>query len=264
MVDAVGSTGSSSGLSGIENFQRNLFSKLDTDANSRVSQAEFIIGRSDNVSGQQAKEDFAALDIENTGSLSFTQFAPSHDNPPASITSLSDEALELLQQSQNSRNEHTPALTELFAKVDANNDGFINREEFIANRPDFISEQDANSVFSAIDGDQDGLLAKQEVEQFAKAQINQIANQIAAELAAHQPPPPPPAKDAEEEDDEHDALDTNKDGIVSTDELFSGTGAGATTDRANQLLFAQATQSYHANSFASASASALQNNSFLA
>jgi hypothetical protein len=112
---------------------------------------------------------------------------------------------------------------DLSAQMDADGDGAITQAEFVSSRPDDVSEEDAVALFKSIDTEGEGSLT---------------AEQLDAGMKASAPPPggPPPGSSAGgAEDETFDALDTNKDGVVSEDEFLAfspGASEEATSDSA--------------------------------
>ena len=80
--------------------------------------------------------------------------------------------------------------TDLFAKLDADGDGKVTEAEFVAARPEEMSEEDATTLFAELDGEGTGSLTQ---SQFVDAM---------EELRPEGPPPPPPADDTSDEDDD--------------------------------------------------------------
>lgn len=97
----------------------------------------------------------------------------------------------------------------LFAEMDANGDGAIDEEEFLAVAEEAgsdISDDQLKEVFAELDANGDGSVDQEEF-------------MTAAKDAA----PPRPAGDvsSEKDDEEYDTLDTNQDGVVSLAELLA-------------------------------------------
>lgn len=140
-----------------------LFAKLDTDGDGSVSREEFVAGRPDEVSEEQASAFFDKIAGEDTDSIDQQSFVAAMQKPPSPPGGgggrgggQSDEA---------------------FDALDTNQDGVVTREEFLAGRPDDVSEEQASALFESLAGeDAESITA----EQFA---------------AGMQGPPPPSESD---------------------------------------------------------------------
>ncbi len=106
---------------------------------------------------------------------------------------------------------------QMFNQIDTNQDGSIDKSE-IASLIQESSSKLVNSFFSNLDGDQDDLVSAIEFESgMAKLeqQMKQAGGAAGASGMSASPPPP---------DKVFDAADTNKDGIVTKDELAAVVG----------------------------------------
>ena len=96
--------------------------------------------------------------------------------------------------------------TEMFSKMDTDGNGSLSQEEFVAARPEDVTEEMAANLYNSFDTDSSESLTGAEYE---------TAMQNAP------PPPPPPAGGAgsSTSSETYDELDTNEDGVVSASEL---------------------------------------------
>lgn len=141
-----------------------LFEKLDSDGDGTVSREEFVAGRPDDVSEEQASGLFDKLFGEDTDSVDSETFVAGMQ-PPAGGGGGGGG-------SQSS---------EVFDALDTNQDGVVSLEEFLAGRPDDVSEEEATALFENLAGeDADSITA----EQFAQGMQG----------------PPPPAEAGSESD----------------------------------------------------------------
>jgi Ca2+-binding EF-hand superfamily protein len=105
---------------------------------------------------------------------------------------------------------------QMFNKIDTNGDGSIDKSEMTAliegNTSSLVS-----SIFGSQDSDQDGLISQIEFDS-TMAQLGQQMKQGGGTSAASGPPPPP--------EKVFDTADTNKDGVVTKDELAAVIGDG--------------------------------------
>lgn len=125
-------------------------------------------------------------------------------------------------------------LQKMFARLDGDGDGKVTRDEFTtamekrlgANASASGDAPDAASVFQKLDSDGDGGI---NLSEFKTAMETMRASRGGGggPQGAGGPPPPPPSGGGEEssasEDAQQvfDAMDTNKDGMVSSDELLA-------------------------------------------
>lgn len=149
MVQGIGSGG------GLDASQiRSLFSKLDADANGSVTRDEFISGAPGDVSSDQAATLFDSLDSSGSGSLS-------EDDLLSAFERLNSQTQSALIQQQQPPKE-PPDPSKMFDDADEDGDGTVTREEFIAARPDDVSEEMAGSLFDKLDSESAGSLTKDE------------------------------------------------------------------------------------------------------
>ena len=121
-------------------------SELDTDGDGLVSKAEFVAGRPSDVSEDQAGTLFDSFDTEGAGSLSV-------------------DALTEAMSAQSSERPNGPPPAEddqsasLLSDLDTNGDGLVSLEEFMAGRPDDVTESQASELFDLLDTSNTGSLS---------------------------------------------------------------------------------------------------------
>lgn len=135
-----------------------LFAKLDSDGDGSVSRDEFVAGRPDDVSEEQASAFFDKIAGEDSDSIDQQSFVAAMQPPPGGGGGGGGQS------------------DEVFDALDTNQDGVVSREEFLAGRPDDVSEEQASALFETLAGeDAESITA----DQFA---------------AGMQGPPPPPSE----------------------------------------------------------------------
>lgn len=117
--------------------------------------------------------------------------------------------------------------SEMYDKMDADGDGSVTQEEFVAARPDDVTEEMAANLYNSFDTDTSGSLTESEFETAMKQ--------------APPPPPPPPGGgggmgSSTEESQTFSELDTNQDGVVSADELAAARPDDVTEKMAANLF----------------------------
>jgi Ca2+-binding EF-hand superfamily protein len=114
--------------------------------------------------------------------------------------------------------------SEMFSKMDTDGDGALSESEFTAARPSDVTEEMAANLYSSFDSDSSGSLTESE---FTTSMDNM-------------PPPPPPAASADSssssDSQSFSELDTNKDGVVSADELAAARPDDVTEEMAANLF----------------------------
>lgn len=140
------------------------------------------------------------------------------------------------------RPDATKIASDLFAKVDTSNKGYIDKASLQSalggNAAD--SASDVDQLFSQIDSDQDGKITKQEltdgVKQLSDALDAQFDSSRVARASGGQQPPAPPSTD-----DIFASLDTKNQGYIDKEELQAAFDANssdkvANTEKVEQLF----------------------------
>lgn len=123
----------------------------------------------------------------------------------------------------SSQNNHA---MRMFNKIDTDSSGGINKEEFVAGRPDDISEEMASSHFDTLDTSSSGILNMEQIAQTGRPAHGNFSPEMSQSFLAQQessssseglnssmsvsdssgtrppPPPPPPSSSSSEESDE--------------------------------------------------------------
>lgn len=128
-----------------------LFSKIDSNEDGSVSRAEFISGKPDTVSSAEAGQLFDQLDSQKTGTLSQADFVTAFQQMDSQMRSSLIQA-----QSSGSGDDASggtsSGISQLFAKLDANSDGTVSRDEFVAGKPDGMTADQAGALYDKIAG----------------------------------------------------------------------------------------------------------------
>lgn len=162
------------------------FDKLDGNADGALSLDEFAAGAPKGADSKKTERLFKAMDTDQDGSVSKAE--SDAFKAKAEKADQQMQALLLMLQSDTASTEADAMDGEAknyFAKLDADSDGSVAREEFLkAVAPDGDGSNGLLSrLFAAMDADKDGKVSKEEMADFQKQM---------EERASHQPPPPPP------------------------------------------------------------------------
>ncbi|MFH0823733.1 MAG: EF-hand domain-containing protein [Pseudomonadota bacterium] len=214
MVSSISSAG---GLSSsyISQMQEKMLKAVDSNGDGSVSKDEFVSNRPKEVSEDQASEMWGRLDTGDSGSLTGSEFMSAMENqgpppgqPPGEFegqdesdetssttsgsgTTASNELVQALleaidkytaatEESDSTSNQARGSLSDLFGKLDTDGDGSVSKEEYVSNRPDEVSEDQANEMWGRLDTSDSGSLTESE---FMSAMESQGP-----------PPGPPPGK----------------------------------------------------------------------
>ncbi len=208
------------------------FDTLDSDSSGSLSLDEFQSGApkgADSAKTNSARTDsaksealFKAIDSDSDGSVTKAEsdaFKAKAEKAGQQLQSF----LFGLQSGQTSSDSTTSDETDIFSQIDANSDGSIAKGEFTqafsTGRSDATGA--LSDLFDAIDSDSDGSISKGE----------QTAFQDTLKAAGPPPPPPPPQDASSEDSDDQDIfsqLDANPDGSVAKDEFLSALSSGKT------------------------------------
>mgnify|MGYP000072983836 CR=1 FL=1 len=115
-----------------------------------------------------------------------------------------------------------PSLADMFSKTDTDGDGKLSLAEFVSNRPDGMSEDDATSMFKSIDSNDTGSITEDQLSSFMEKNA-----------PAQGPGPGGGPQDAS---DIFSKIDSDSDGSVSLDEFVSGRPKGMSEEDATTLF----------------------------
>lgn len=188
-------------------YKSDMFKKLDADG-----------------SGDLSKDEMAAAKPKSpAGAFTESQSATTSSSPESFFSGDAMAVLMLMKQQGGmfeSSTDGDPSAAYLAQQMDADGDGAITEAEFVASRPKDASEDDAIDLFESIDTEGEGSIT---------------AEQLDAGMKGSAPPPPMGgapggSSTGDGEEETFDALDTNKDGVVSQDE-FLAFNPGAIPDK---------------------------------
>lgn len=171
MVSSISSGGMSSTY--ISQMREKMFQKLDSSGDGKLDSSEISKALSGgSQSSDSASSLISALDTDEDGLLSQLEL-------DAGMSKLHQE-----MKSAQSGNEE-----DLFSRIDTDGDGSVSKEEFVSNRPEDVSEEQATELWGQLDSSGAGSLT---ASQFASAMAEQGR-------PAGPPPGPPPEGLVEEE-----------------------------------------------------------------
>lgn len=172
------SIGGVGGFRPSSNFKPPSFEKLDGNSDGALSLDEFKSGGPKGVDDKKAEALFKKIDGDGDGSITKTE----SDAFKAEAEKQLQSFLFSLQSAGSKETEETDEAQDIFDVLDANSDGTIAKDEFLA----ALSERSGTSasdkktdlldtLFKAIDGDKDGAISREEDESF-RAQAEQRFN----------------------------------------------------------------------------------------
>ena len=109
-----------------------MFAKIDSDGDGVISESEFVDGRPSSMSAEQASSLFSQMSGDGD-SMTKEQFLANAPKPP-----------------QGGPGGKPPSADDLFAKLDVDGDGSVTSAEFIAGRPEDVTEEQAANLWQMI------------------------------------------------------------------------------------------------------------------
>lgn len=146
----------------------------------------------------------------------------------------------MLQSIGASGSDGASRLSKMFAKLDANNDGTVDRAEFVAGKPGDVSADDAGTLFDTLDSGKTGALSQTDMQ----SAFQQMGSQMQSALIQAQSDNSTGGTGATGHHHGHgpdaaqmfSSLDTNGDGSVSKDEFVAGKPDGVNSDQASAFF----------------------------
>ncbi len=212
-----------SGIGGLGSFSsaqfEKMFTRIDTNGDGSVSKDEFVAGAPDDLSAEKAGALYDKLDSDGIGALSQSDLATAFQQMAATMQAGMIQAQSMGGMGHGGQ---PPDASDLFAKLDTDGDGSVSKDEFVAGRPDDVSEDDSAALYEKLFGEDTDSV---DSETF---------------VAGMQPPPPPPGGGGggggDDSDEVYDALDTNQDGVVSRAEFLAGRPDNVSEEEATSLF----------------------------
>ncbi|MFH1804224.1 MAG: hypothetical protein ABID63_04970 [Pseudomonadota bacterium] len=206
-------------------------SSIDSLGSSSLAQI-LASQRTTSSSGIEAIEGISAFDSNtSSGTTSSTDSgtttaADTALNATEQLSETLKAALLALQESDSGSTTDSDSdsvssfVKDMFASLDTDADGTLTKEEFLAGKPDDVSDEQAENLWSQIAGSD-----------------AQSVDEASFTTAMSAPPAPPASSDdssssasgggsSSSSSENYDPLDTNKDGVVSLEERMAGNGSG--------------------------------------
>ncbi len=261
-VSGLGSSGNNWYADRIQQFQQNLFNKIDTNSDGAITQSELesaVTGAGGTT--QSADSLYALLDPNYTGSVSEQQFAQNLPAPPFSAQMGAQLIADQAQQSAsaNTSTSGSAFAQNLFSQIDANGNGSISQSE-LENAVTAAggTTQAADALYAKLDPTNTGSVSEQQFSQSLSqvmghhhhhhhAQADQdgdagdASNGSSAQdaLAALFNGASGGANAGQVAQDLFSQIDTNSDGSITQSELQNAVTAGGGTAAAADALYAQ-------------------------
>lgn len=225
------SISSISGLSSLDS----LFKRIDADSDGKITKSEFVSARPSNVSESRANSLFDSLDKSGSGSLSESDLENGQSLGVNSfvvaspLETLSSDILAVLFMMLQGGGKMADSAEEQFKAMDTDGDGTVSKTEFLAAKPDDMSDEQAEALYDSIDS--------KGVGSITLAQYKQSI------LQGSDAPPPLPLFSASPDDSVvqsasalYSALDINQDGIVSREEFLTAKPNDMSSDMAINIF----------------------------
>lgn len=154
--------GSQGNPDGAQNSASNLFASMDTDGDGKVSEAEFLAAKPNGVTDDQAKALYSSIDTSGKGAITEDQFAAGMK---------SNDAAQGSKVHGGHHHHHgggggAEAAAGIFKQMDTDSSGSVTEAEFLALKPDDVSDAQAKALFGSIDTSGSGSITEDQFANF--------------------------------------------------------------------------------------------------
>lgn len=242
------SSASSSNVAYYASQRNSLFNKLDSNQDGTLSEDEFASARPANVSESQAAKYYSRLGTSGTGDESDDSTDQSNPGLGGIQSLLTGNAMAVLVLMSpqggmpfggdmgGGADYGRPTAADMYSAMDADGDGSVSKDEFLAARPDNMSEDAATKVYDSIDTTGTGSITEDQFSDALKSLGGHHHGGMAPAAASQDSSSDSSTDSSDSADGTFDALDTNKDGIVSEDEFLAGHPEDVTDEQATDLF----------------------------
>lgn len=200
---------------------------INTDNSSTLSQLAAMLSRlyHSTVSSTKATSDQSS-DSSTTSVVGAAKSSAGTYNRDfiSGSTSISGDGMSVLLGNQEAGPPQGPTAAEFsswFNSADTDTDGTLSEAEFVAARPDTVTEEEASSLFAELDIESAGSITEE---------------QLVDGLTAYGPPPPPVEDSSSAIAEKFASMDTDGDGKVSKAEFVAARPDGATEAQSEELF----------------------------
>ncbi|MGR6466181.1 EF-hand domain-containing protein [Rhizobium sp. PAMB 3182] len=172
-----------------------------------------------NGTDKESTEAAASTAASATSSMPATPPAMEFDSDSAT-SKFSGNMMSMMMSMSDTLASPQLSTTDLVSSMDSDEDGSVTLEEFVASRPDEVSEEDATTLFNSFDSEDTGSLTTEALADAMDA--SRPAPPMGGPGGPGGPPPGgPPSEDSDGDDDLVSAMDSDEDGSVTLEEFVA-------------------------------------------